>query len=356
MLERCKYIEVKRMIRHEIESGKYVSKPLEGRREMAAHYHTTTATCNKAVKELIREGVLYTIPGKGTFQHPQYGSEIRSLHIWIPTLESFFYSRLAQKISRIAQEYNYTRVTINMNRLFPNSEPEIIAAQLEDPNADICMYSIYDSRTIKVLLKHPERVVVLRSGDIELDGKIDRAQIPRCLGEKMSVEHLIRNGHRRILCISTNPLNIPEQDGYTQALLEHGIPLNRKLKIVLPKWDDSESSERKRMIEESVQRYLRFRDRPSAVFCYTNEVASMFLSACLKAGVRVPEDLSIAAYEGSAMPETGVYQITSAGPELTKTLRILLQRLSSRKIKTYSTFTFNIEMLEGNTVQNINVK
>jgi hypothetical protein len=56
------------------------------------------------------------------------------------------------------------------------------------------------------------------------------------------------------------------------------------------------------------------------------------------------------------MPETGVYQITSAGPELTKTLKLLLQRLSSRKIKTYSNFTFNIVMLEGNTVQNINAK
>ena len=356
MMERCKYIEVKRMIRHEIESGEYVSKPLDGRREMAARYHTTTATCNKAVKELIREGVLYTIPGKGTFQHPKYGSEIRSLHIWIPTLELFFYSRLAQKISRIAGEYNYTRVTINMNRLFPKSEPEIIAAQLEDPNADICMYSIHDPRTIQVLLKHPERVVLLRPGDVELDGKIDRALIPRCLGEKMSVEYLIRNGHRRILCISTNPLNIPEQDGYTQALLEHGIPLNRKLKIVLPKWDDSEHSERKKMIEECMRRYLKFSDRPSAVFCYTNEVASMFLTACLKSGIRVPEDLSIAAYEGAAMPETGIYQITSAGPKLEKTLRIMLQRLSSRKIKSYSNFTFDMEMLEGNTVQDINQK
>ena len=353
MMERCKYIEVKRSIRQEIEAGKFLSKPLPGRREMAALYHTTTATCNKAVKELIREGVLHTIPGKGTFQHPLYGSEIRSLHIWIPTLDLLFYSRLAQMVSRLAGEYRYTRVTINMNRLFPKNEPEILASQLKDPNADVFLYSIYDPRTIPVLLKHPEQVVLLRSGDVELDGKIDRARIQRWRGEKMSVDHLIRNGHRRILCICTDPVTTPQRDGYTLSLQEHGIPLNRKLKIVLPKWDVSDRTGRQKMIEECLRRYLRFSDRPSAVFCYTNEVAAMFLTACLKAGIRVPEDLSIAAYEGATMPETGIYQITSAGPELEKTLRILLQRLSARGKKSYSDLVFDMEMLEGNTVRKI---
>ena len=354
MMERCKYIEVKRAIRQEIETGKYVSEPLMGRREMAAQFRTTTATCNKAVKELIREGVLHTIPGKGTFQHPHFGSEIRSLHIWIPTLELLFYSRLAQKISRLAGEYNYTRVTINMNRLFPKNEPEILASQLDDPNADVLLHSIHDIRTIPVLLKHPEQVVLLRSGDVELNGKIDRAQIQRWCGEKMSVDYLIRNGHRRIFYICTNSLSVPQRDGYTLALQEYGIPLNRKLKIVLPKWDVAEHAERQKMIADCLRRYLRFSDRPTAVFCYTNEVAAMFLTACLKAGIRVPEDLSIAAYEGAAMPETGIYQIASAGPELEKTLRILLQKLSSRGKKSYSDFVFDMEMLEGNTVQNIN--
>lgn len=354
MMGRCKYIEVKREIRQEIEAGKYVSEPLMSRREMAAHFHTTTVTCNKAISELLREGVLHTIPGKGTFRHPDYGSAIRSLHIWIPTLELFFYSRLAQKISRLAAEYNYTRVTINMNRLFPKNQPEILADQLADPNADVFLYSVNDPRTIPVLLKHPEQVVLLRTGDVELNGKIDRARIQRWHGEKLSVDYLIRNGHRRIFCICTNPLNVPQNDGYTLSLVEHGIPLNRKLKIILPKWDVSEYAERQKMIEECLRRYQRFSDRPSAVFCYTNEVAAMFLTACLKAGIRVPEDLSIAAYEGAAMPETGIYQITSTGPELEKTLRILLRRLSSRGKKSYSDFDFDMEMLEGNTVRNIN--
>ena len=107
------------------------------------------------------------------------------------------------------------------------------------------------------------------------------------------------------------------------------------------------------MIEECLRRYLRFSDRPSAVFCYTNEVAAMFLTACLRAGIRVPEDLSIASYEGAVMPETGIYQIASAGPKLEKTLRILLQRLSARGKKSFSDFVFDMEMLKGNTIRNI---
>ena len=354
MLERCKYIEIKREIRQEIEAGKYGSEPLMSRREMAAHFHTTTVTCNKAVNELLREGVLHTIPGKGTFRHPDYGSAIRSLHIWIPTLELFFYTRLAQRLSRLAREYGYNRVTVNLNQLFPQNEPDMLIDQLEDPHADVILCSLHDPRSIQVLLKHPDQVILLRKGDIELEGKIDRAVINRCYGEKISVDHLIRNGHRRIFCICTNPLNLPRNDGYTLSLVQHGIPLNRKLKIILPKWDVSEYAERQKMIEECLRRYQRFSDRPSAVFCYTNEVAAMFLTACLKAGIRVPEDLSIAAYEGAAMPETGIYQITSTGPALDKTLRILLQRLSNRGNKDFRDFVFDMEMLEGNTVRNIN--
>ena len=352
-MERCKYLEVKRQIRQEIEEGNYLSRSLPGRREMASLFRTTTATCNKAVKELIREGVLHTIPGKGTFQHPLYGSQIRSLHIWIPTLDLLFYSRLAQMVSRLAGEYHYTRVTINMNRLFPKNEPEILADQLKDPHADVFLYSVSDPRTIPVLLKHPEQVVLLQSGDVELEGKIDRARIQRWRGEKMSVDYLIRNGHRRILYICTNHASTPKRDGYSLSLQEHGIPLNRKLKIALPGWDASDYAGRQEMIGECLRRYLRLSDRPSAVFCYTNEVAAMFLTACLKAGIRVPEDLSIASYEGAVMPETGIYQIASAGPELEKTLRILLQRLSARGKKSFSDFVFDMEMLKGNTIRNI---
>ena len=352
-MERCKYIEVKRELRQEIEAGKYVSEPLMSRREMAAHFHTTTVTCNKAVNELLREGVLHTIPGKGTFRHPNYGSAIRSLHIWLPTLDLLFYSRLAQMVSRLAGEYHYTRVTINMNRLFPKNEPELIAGQLADPHADVFLYSICDPRTISVLLKHPEQAVLLQTGDVELEGKIDRARIQRWHGEKMSVDYLIRNGHRRILYICTNHAITPKQDGYALSLRENGIPLNRKLKIALPEWDASDYAGRQKLIEECLRRYLRFSDRPSAVFCYTNEVAAMFLTACLKAGIRVPEELSIASYEGAVMPETGIYQIASAGPELEKTLRVLLRRLSARGKKSFSDFVFDIEMIKGNTIRNI---
>ena len=196
VMERCKYLQVKRWIRQEIEAGKYVAEPLMSRREMAAHFHTTTATCNKAVNELLREGILQTIPGKGTFRHRDYGSAIRSLHIWIPSLELFFYTRLAQRLSRLAHEYGYTRVTVNLNQLFPQNEPETLVGQLEDPHADVILCSLHDPRSIQVLLKHPDQVILLRKGDIELEGKIDRAIINRYYGEKISVDYLIRNGHR----------------------------------------------------------------------------------------------------------------------------------------------------------------
>ena len=196
MQNRCKYLQVKNAVKQQVDEGRFLDSPLPGRREMAEFYSTTTATCTKAVKELISEGVLKTIPGKGTFQHPDYGKSIRSLYVWIPDLQHRFYVKLAEIISSLAAEYHYSRVSITLSRMFSESETDILAGQLSDPQADVLMYSLRNPKSLQLILRHPKRVIVMRFGDIELKGKIDRAQINRIDEEKLSVEHLIKNCHR----------------------------------------------------------------------------------------------------------------------------------------------------------------
>ena len=355
MQDRCKYLQVKNAVKQQVDEGRFRDQPLPGRREMAEFYNTTTVTCNKAVKELISEGVLKTIPGKGTFQHPDYGKSARSLHIWIPDLQHGFYVKLAEIISSLAVEYHYRRVSINLSRMFPECETDILARQLSDPQADVLMYSLRNSKTLPVILRHPKRVVVMRFGDVELKGKIDRAQINRIEEEKLSVEYLVKNGHRRIIHISSREGAPPDlaRDGYAQILQKYNIPFNSKLRFLLPEWDFVGQEEHEVLIKKCFRRFMRFSDRPTAVFCHNNEIASMFLAIALKNGLRVPEDVSITGCEGKYTSSQGIYQITSAGPELEPTLRTLLDRLQDRSRQDFVDIGFKMKLIKGNTVYKI---
>ncbi len=352
MQNRCKYLQVKNAVKQQVDEGRFLDSPLPGRREMAEFYSTTTATCNKAVKELISEGVLKTIPGKGTFQHPDYGKSIRSLYVWIPDLQHRFYVKLAEIISSLAAEYHYSRVSITLSRMFSESETDILAGQLSDPQADVLMYSLRNPKSLQLILRHPKRVIVMRFGDIELKGKIDRAQINRIDEEKLSVEHLIKNGHRRIIHISSRAGAPPDitRDGYVQILQKYNIPFNSKLRFLLPEWDFVGHEEHELLIKKCFRRFMRFSDRPTAVFCHNNEIASMFLTMALKNGLRVPEDVSITGCEGKYTSSHGIYQICSAGPELEPTLRVLLERLQNRSRKEFADIAFSMKLIKGNTV------
>ena len=76
----------------------------------------------------------------------------------------------------------------------------------------------------------------------------------------------------------------------------------------------------------------------------------MFLTIALKNGLRVPEDVSITGCEGKYTSSHGIYQISSAGPELEPTLRILLERLQDRSRKEFVDIGFSMKLIKGNTV------
>ena len=64
MQKNSKYTLIKKAIKEQVAAGKYKTSALPDRREMAALFKTTTATCNKAVSELIRKGGVGISDGK----------------------------------------------------------------------------------------------------------------------------------------------------------------------------------------------------------------------------------------------------------------------------------------------------
>ncbi|WP_258052530.1 LacI family DNA-binding transcriptional regulator [Streptomyces sp. Ru73] len=111
------------------------------------------------------------------------------------------------------------------------------------------------------------------------------------LGGYLATRHLLDLGHRRIALVSGPAYAssaLGRRAGYEDALAEAGIALTDAL--VLPSTFSMESG------EEAGQRLLSLAARPTAVFAVNDNTAIGLLAAAQRAGLRVPEDLSVVGY------------------------------------------------------------
>jgi LacI family transcriptional regulator len=111
-------------------------------------------------------------------------------------------------------------------------------------------------------------------------------------GAFKAVSHLLETGHQRLATI-TGPLNtmvsMERRDGFKQALLEAGRPVNNELII---EGDFTEEGGRMAM-----QRLLGYSQRPDGVFVANDTMAVGALRAISEAGLRAPHDIAVVSFD-----------------------------------------------------------
>ncbi len=121
-------------------------------------------------------------------------------------------------------------------------------------------------------------------------------------GSCAATEHLLRLGHRRIACLAGRLDEYTARrrvDGYCAALAESGI-LDRapgEVPRVLEAGWEREDGERAARVLLSQPRL------PTAVLCANDAVATGLYLGLRRAGLRVPEDVSIVGYSGDPAGE-----------------------------------------------------
>ncbi|MFJ9947199.1 LacI family DNA-binding transcriptional regulator [Kitasatospora sp. NPDC091207] len=126
-------------------------------------------------------------------------------------------------------------------------------------------------------------------------------------GAREVVRHLLGHGHAEVHCFGgtfalspTDPVT-SRTAGWAAALAEAGLPTEGRLTPA--------PFDRVRAHAEALALLAR-PDRPSAVFCATDDQAIGLLRAADDLGIRVPEDLAVAAFDDIA-------EAVIAGPPLT---------------------------------------
>ena len=113
-------------------------------------------------------------------------------------------------------------------------------------------------------------------------------------GARLLTQHLIALGHRRIGFEQLPEVYETDHDrhaGYAQALEEAGIPYDPQLVISADTSDEDYG-------ERSFYAFTALPEPPTAILFFTDPVAIKVLSLAKARGIRVPQDLSIAGYDG----------------------------------------------------------
>ena len=135
------------------------------------------------------------------------------------------------------------------------------------------------------------------------------------LGARLLTRHLIQLGHRRIGFQRLPEVFETDSDrhaGYELALREAGIAYDPQLVISAHTGDEDYG-------ERSLNTLMALAEPPTAILFFTDPVAIKALSLAKARGIRVPQDLSIAGYDGvlsSGVTEPGLTTVRQATAEM----------------------------------------
>jgi LacI family transcriptional regulator len=113
-------------------------------------------------------------------------------------------------------------------------------------------------------------------------------------GGALAVEHLLALGHERIAMVTGRPdlqSAARRERGYRDALAAAGVAVDEAL-VQVGSYRAAESA-------QAARRLLELPEPPTAVFAANDTSAIAVIAVALELGLRVPEDLSVAGFDGA---------------------------------------------------------
>jgi LacI family transcriptional regulator len=163
-------------------------------------------------------------------------------------------------------------------------------------------------------------------------------------------QHLIRLGHRRFGLLSAplpgNDRALTRGAGMRQALAEHGLALDESCVQYAPI--------SLKAAEDAMAKLLALPQPPTAVVATNDVFAVGGMMACRRAGVRIPEDISITGVDNTDLGATQTPGLTSIRTPITEIGRAaaaqLVARLNGQPYDAFQSFPLEV-VHRGSTAQ-----
>lgn len=282
-------------------------------------------------------------------------SDSNTIAVLIKGISNPFFSEIVQVFEREIKKEKYSFVLQHVEEF----EDEIdIAIQLEKEKRlkGIVFLGGLSYHTEEKLKQLTVPFVISTVDVTELGDEYASVTVDNTKESRKLVDYLCRCGHKRIAFLAASKqdesIGKLRLNGYRQALEEHGIPYDEKLVMWTKENLPTYSMENGYALAKEL---LNSGEEFSCVFAICDVVAIGACKALFNAGKRIPEDCSVAGFDGLGIAEfyqPSLATIRQPRTEMAEaTIHLLFDLIEKRATKKRQ--VFEAELLEGNSVRRL---
>jgi GntR family transcriptional regulator of arabinose operon len=340
-----KYMQLKKEIQSWIYTGRIKANDLlPSEHELSRLFTMSRQTVRQAIGELVQEGYLYRIQGKGTYCAglvQRRMNETPTIGVLTTYISDYIFPLIVRGAEATLRSSGYQlllastdndkvkeRESLEMMLTRSVSGLIIEPTKSAEGNPNESFYRALEAQGVPYIMIN-ERYAELDCPCLKVNDE---------LGVFRAVEYLILGGHRKIAgFFKTDDLQgVNRMKGFIAAHEQYQLPLSGDRIIC---YSTEEKSVKPLSMAASI---LSRDDRPTAFVCYNDELAIRMLDIIREANLQVPDDLSIIGFDDSFLATaTEVKLTTIAHPKIELGIKAaqLLIDIKERRIDIHSVGT-----------------
>ncbi len=233
-----------------------------------------------------------------------------TIGVTIPNITDSFYAELLQGLEDGASEFGFNTIQCSTRNILSKEKLDIDLLRSKGVDGFVIASAENEDLNIKRLIDDGFPLVMVNR---RLTGKpycemADYVVPDNLLGAHIAMEHLYRQGHRRIGVITglANTSTGKERtQGVKRFLKKNGIKIEPKL-FVNGGWN-------KEIAYNATKKLLKLSDKPTAIFAISDEMAIAAREAILDIGLSIPSDIALIGFDNIIPAQYKGIDLSSVG-------------------------------------------
>jgi len=288
-------VQLKRFLSEEIRSGR-ITDQVPAERVLADKHGIAYMTVRRAVSALVDEGLLYRVPGKGTFVC-RPGHVVRRTgnigFVLDPVIgngvANAFFSKVFVGVEREARAHGHS---IIYSQQTTDLIPPLGRGGAESPLRKVDGLIAAGLNNPKLVLEISKQVPVVLVDDSVEGSNIPSIRVDNIAASHQATKHLISRGYRRIAYIGGSSASIVGRErigGYVQALIEAGMQADPALIF--------QDTFGFKTGYQGAQQLFSLKAPPTGLFCANDTVAFGAMKWLHENGRSVPKDVGVVGFD-----------------------------------------------------------
>ncbi|MDP4088560.1 MAG: GntR family transcriptional regulator [Bacillota bacterium] len=313
-VEKPKYQKLRDYIIETIKSGKInVGDKIYSENYLAEAFEISRNTVRQAVGELVNEGWLYRVQGKGTFVNrlpEEKPDKVKTIAVVTTYLNDYIFPSIIRGIDSIlsADGYNmilsctynqYQKERLCLENLLKQNVSGLIVEPTKSalPNPNIDLYNKFSKAGIPVLFIHGSYKELRYSYIVEDDEKAGY----------VATRHLIDLGHERIGGI----FKIDDIQGHCRFSGFQKAHTEARLQVFDSRIMWFETNDLETKFESSNHQLENLLSQCSALVCYNDQIALKLMDIMRRRDIKIPEDMSLVSFDDSQLAVASEIKLTT---------------------------------------------